>query len=406
MCCKSYLLKIDKSHLNKKVAKQLNLLFLESKWFVNHAIAQGVFDVDYKTKTVLVKKGEGFEERKIQVLSSQMKQALLENLKKDIKALSIKKKNGHKVGMLKFKKFIRAIPLKQFKVTYSLCGKNHICIQNIGKKLRVRGLKQIPEGVEFANAYLIQECRDYYLRVVTYCLPDKNQQTEDKAVGIDFGVRNQLTLSNGISIQYRVPITKKLKKLYQKLSKKQKNSNNRYKARVKVQKEFCRLNRIKDDIKNKIVSCIKNNYSIVCYQNDSIKLWQTWWGRKTFETALGEIKNILKERISTPIALKREFPSTRRCFCGTENQIQLDEEIYSCINCGLRMHRDLKASISILLEGLNQLPTERREAALQYAERKACGEESSTLSMFEYLNSIPHVRARLLVETGSLSALA
>jgi len=103
---------------------------------------------------------------------------------------------------------------------------------------------------------------------------------------------------------------------------------------------------------------------------------------------------------------KYGIASTKKCIrCGRINIISLGSDLYSC-ECGYLLHRDIHAARNILFEGLNQLPTERREAALQYAERKACGEESSTLSMLEYLNSIPHVRARLLVETGSLSALA
>ncbi|MFN3481244.1 MAG: hypothetical protein ACK415_12785 [Thermodesulfovibrionales bacterium] len=41
-----------------------------------------------------------------------------------------------------------------------------------------------------------------------------------------------------------------------------------------------------------------------------------------------------------------------------------------------------------------------------YPDVSVTDEETSTLAMLEYLNSIPHVSASLLVETGSLTALA
>jgi len=410
MICKSYELKIDKSHLSKELANHLRQLFLEAKWFTNYAIANGIFEVDYKIKTVQIKVKDTFEERQIKHLSSQMKQAIIDKLKQDVKNLSILKNNGHKVGKIKFKRFVKTIPLKQFGVTYAICDKNHVRIQGIGKKVRVRGIKQIPTGAEFSNAYLIQDHGDYYLRGITYQNPENTvpkENSKNNAVGIDFGLRNQITLSNGISIQYRIPvITKKLRRLYKKFTRTQKGSNNRLKLNFKIQKQFAKSNNIKKDIKNKIVHCIRENFSIVCFQNDDIRQWQRIWGSKILDTAIGKFKDILKKRIPISIAVDKTFPSTYLCsHCGTINEISLAEEIYKCPVCGFTMHRDLKAARDIFSEGLKQLLMEHREAALLYQGRYACGEETST-RMLEYLNSIPYIRASFLYETGSLTASA
>ncbi|GEM_PF-5691461 len=40
------------------------------------------------------------------------------------------------------------IPLKQYGNTYKILDKNHIRIQGIKQKIRVRGLKQIPAGAD------------------------------------------------------------------------------------------------------------------------------------------------------------------------------------------------------------------------------------------------------------------
>jgi len=408
MVCKTYQIKVDKSHLSKTVLGQLRLLFLEAKWFINHIIASGVFSTDYKTKTVSVKKGDKFEDRQIQILPAQIRQSLLDKLKQDIKNLSIKKNNGHKVGRLKFKRFVRTIPLRQYGETYAICGKNHIKIQGIKKKLRVRGLRQIPDGVEFANAYLIQDHGDYYIRVVTYQQRvGEPVDSRDSAVGIDFGLRNQITLSNGIAVQYRVPVaTGKLRRLYKRFSRTEKGSHNRFKIQLKLQRQYARTNNIKSDIKNKIAHCIKNHYSIVCYQDDDMHQWQRIWGSKVLDTAIGGLKGIFDTRIPTPIVVDNDFPSTNLCSnCGAFNNISLAEEIYSCPECGFTMHRDWKAARDILYEGVRQLPAERRKAALLRQGRQACGEETST-RMLEYLNSIPYTRASFLYETGSFTALA
>lgn len=404
MQCKSYLLKVDSSHLIKSTAEHLRLLFLEAKWLSNYAIANDPFATDYKIKTVDIKVGDIFEQRNLKCVSAQMKQGLIDKIKEDIYNLAKKKNNGGRVGKLRFKCHIRTIPLKQFGNTYKIVGKNHIRIQNIKQKLRVRGLKQIPPNAEYANAFFMQDHGDYYIRVVTYHLPEERKENKNKAIGIDLGMRNQLVFSNGVSVKYRVPITSRIRRIYQRLSKTEKSSNNRYKTRLKLQKEFYRLSSIKSDIKNKVVSYLKRNYQIVCYQDDDIKAWQRIWGRKVLDTAIGGIKDILQERISTPVEVPRDFPSTNLCQCGSFNFIPLDSDMFICSSCGFRMHRDVKAANSILLEGLNQLPMEHREAILERG-RQACGDETST-RMMEYLNKIPYLRASLLYEPGSLTALA
>ncbi|MFX0092663.1 MAG: hypothetical protein ACFFBD_12950, partial [Candidatus Hodarchaeota archaeon] len=60
------------------------------------------------------------EARPLQVLSSQMRQVLLKQVHQDIFSLAKKKTKGHKVGQLKFKKVVDAIPLKQHQNTYTI----------------------------------------------------------------------------------------------------------------------------------------------------------------------------------------------------------------------------------------------------------------------------------------------
>jgi len=74
---KTFELKLDKSKISKTKLAILNRLFLEAKWFTNYIIANGILNfkphADYKVKTVPVKVCNTFQEREIQVLSSQMK---------------------------------------------------------------------------------------------------------------------------------------------------------------------------------------------------------------------------------------------------------------------------------------------------------------------------------------------
>lgn len=63
------------------------------------------------------------------------------------------------------------------------------------------------------------------------------------------------------------------------------------------------------------------------------------------------------------------------------------------------MDRDHNSSMNILNEGLKQIGTVRTELTPVEI-------ESSTLMSLRYLNSIPYVKASLVYESGSFTALA
>jgi len=95
MSCKTYELKLDKSHLSNGDLNALYRLFLEAKWFYNAMLASpgGPFAFDYKQKNVVVlNKQREPEVRRIRVLSSQMRQSIIDRAKQAIRGLAVKKK--------------------------------------------------------------------------------------------------------------------------------------------------------------------------------------------------------------------------------------------------------------------------------------------------------------------------
>ena len=267
----------------------MDRLFLEAKWFYNDILAsQRIFDLPkdhYKIEEVQVKVRDRYETRKLENLSSQMKQEILDRTKDSIRGLLALRRNGRKVGKLKFKSEINSIPLKQYGSTWKIVDKHQVHIQGIKQPLRVRGIFQIPEDSELASALLIRKHRDCYLHVTTFqtkVVPanaeqEMQEQSGTSSVGIDLGIKNQLTLSDGIRINYEVPITEEIKKLCRTLSKKQYRSHNWWKTKTKLEKAYDRTTSIKKDIKNKLVHKLTEQFSTICYQDDCIKAWQRIW---------------------------------------------------------------------------------------------------------------------------------
>jgi len=403
--CRQYEIKIDRSHINEDSEQRLNRIFLEAKWFYNSILAsQRILDLPkdhYKIEELQVKVRDQYETRTLECLSSQMKQEILDRTKDSIRGLSALRRNGHNVGGLKFKTEINSIPLKQYGNTYWIIDKHHVHIQGIKQPIRVRGIFQIPKDAELASALLIRKHGDYYLHVTTFLTKvvpvnteHESQQHSERCIGIDLGIKNQLTLSNGIRINYEVPITEEMKTLCRKLSKKQYRSRNWWKTKTKLEKAYYKKSSIKKDIRNKLVHKLTEQFSTICYQDDSIKAWQRIWGRRILSTSLGGITSALECRARTLRRVPRFVPTTKKCSrCNARNETNLSDRIYECVHCDLVIDRDLNAAINIEKEGV---PMVRRE--LTPADTLAA-------TLVEYFDSIPYVRASMVVETGSSAAI-
>ena len=141
--------------------------------------------------------GSTFEERPLEVLGSQIRHELGDRVRDKLKALKTLKKNGHKVGGLKFRPFVNSIPLKQYGSTHKVDRKrNRARIQRLGW-FRVLGLGQIPKSAELASAVLVRRPSGYYLRLTCYVPTDGLKRSErfGKPVGVDLGVKDKLSLS-------------------------------------------------------------------------------------------------------------------------------------------------------------------------------------------------------------------
>jgi len=393
--CKTFQVKIDKSQLSQFKLYYLKMLFLEAKWLTNYVLSQpDIFGFDTKIREVQVKVGDNFETRQLNYLSSQMKQDIVHRIQKSIVALSKLKKNGKKVGALKFKQRVFSIPLRKYKQTFFITSNKTIRLQGMKKPLKVIGLKQIPNNAEITNAVLINRHGDYFINIT--CFVPKEDCKINKAIGIDFGIKTPLTLSNGIQINYAIPIFSNIKRIQKRMARQKKHSKNWEKSKIKLEKAFAYLSNIKKDIKNKIVHKLKEEYKYVFFQDDCLKKWQKRWGKKILETSIGGLMSMLKTRIHTPVEVDRFFPSTQICYkCKNKQFMQLEDRIFVCSMCGWTANRDYNASLNIKEEGLKKLsPVERREVPVETG--------ANTLNILEYFNRIPYVKASLVCEAGSL----
>ena len=212
------------------------------------------------------------------------------------------------------------------------------------------------DNIDYTTANLIYNGYDYFICLT--CFIDKkdkfSQAKKDKLniVGIDLGVTDNITLSNGDKINSYVEETERMKRLQRKLSRQVKRSNNWYKTKSLINKEYAHICNKKSDISNKLVSKLRKEYDLIVTQDDNISGWKEQYHKDKNTTIhhsiLGRVKsNIAK--YNDCIMLERWFPTTQFCTkCGHKTPMPTDKRIFACDNCGYTEDRDVHAANNII----------------------------------------------------------
>lgn len=367
--CKVFQLKIDMSRLNKQELEQLKMFFVEAKWIYNYVLrSEDPFLYNTKNlKIQVMNKDEVLEEKELKFLPARMRMTIVQILQQNIKSLANLKTKNKKTGKLKFKSQINSIDLSLYGQSHKVV-KNRLKILGLKRHLVVRGLKQIKNTFELANAKLIQKSSGYYVYITCfeYIKPEQIVKT-GKEIGLDFGIKNNITTSEGATFNLSIPETERLKRLQRKLSRQQKSSKNRYKTRLKIQKEYEKISNKKQDVANKFCNAILTRNDVVYMQDENLKGWHKTFGKQIQHSCMGRIKSQLLRSSKTRM-IDRWYPSTKRCYkCGTDNVLSLNERVYKCSSCGLVEDRDVKAAKTIMYVGQCQssyIPVVSRESKL------------------------------------------
>ena len=319
--CKTFKFKIDWDNLNLNQKETLKMMFVEAKWIYNYLLSQeDIYSFDYKNINSITHKDKNKNDIPVNItyIKSSVKQELISQIVNQIKGLSTLKKKGYKVGKLKFKSEFNSIKLKQYNVTHYLKG-NKFKIQGIKTPIRVMGLRQLKQysNIDYTTANLLYDGINYFISLT--CFIDKEVKIKhNNIVGIDMGVSTTLTLSNGEKYDISIEESERLKKLQAKLARQIKGSNNRYKTIKKLRKEYNHINNKKNDIANKLVHCLLDNYDTIVIQDEQIAEWQKdgLSGSKIQHSILGRIKNKLVSSDKV-VVLDKWFPTSKFCYnCG------------------------------------------------------------------------------------------
>jgi putative transposase len=182
-------------------------------------------------------------------------------------------------------------------------------------------------------------------------------------IGIDLGITTLIALSNGEKVANPKTFKAKrakLRKAQKSLSRKQKGSKNRDKARLKVAKVHAQISDARKDFLHKLTTqLIRENQTIVVEDLAIISMLKNHkLALAISDASWGELVRQLEYKCDwygrNFVKIDRWFPSSKRCgHCGhIVDKLPLTVREWDCPSCGTHHDRDVNAAKNILAAGL------------------------------------------------------
>jgi len=304
-------------------------------------------------------------------------------------------RKGKKVNPPKFKKRKSKQSARFMDNGFKLYpNSDYIYIAKIGdiKVVWSRVLPATPSSVT-----LIKDSADRYF--VSFVVEFNPQPLPDNpnSVGIDLGITDFATLSNGEKVKSPQPLKKQLKRLrrlQRNLSRKQKGSNRRQVTRKKLAKLHAKISDTRNDFLHKLsTKIICENQTIVLedlnvsgmIKNRKLARAISDLGWQYFRTML-EAKSVMYGRDFRVI--DRWIPTSQTCSCcgfrGGKKELNIRE--WTCLNCGQSHDRDVNAANNILVAGGLSETLNGRGGRRKTTAKVAVASETSTHSAFKQLS--------------------
>lgn len=184
---------------------------------------------------------------------------------------------------------------------------------------------------------------------------------ENRTLGIDLGIANYVTDSNGNKVANPKHLQRKLKLLkraQQRFSRKKKGSNNRNKQRIRLARIHEKVTNCRNDFLHKLTKKLVENqdYDSIAMENlDVAGMLQQ--GKKSklsryiSDAGWGEFQRQLEYKCrwygKNLLFIGQFDPSSKLCICGKLANITLKDREWTCKSCGQTHDRDILAANNI-----------------------------------------------------------
>lgn len=277
-----------------------------------------------------------------------------------------KKKKPGKKGFPKFKKNQR-----RGSVEYKTSGwklsedRKHITFTDgfkagCFKMLGSRDLGYYNPSKDIKRVRVVRRADGYYVQFAIKC--DRHQDVEPtgRAIGIDMGLKEFYTDSNGEAVTNPRNLRKaekRLRLLQKAASRKKKGSHNRRKANEKVGRKHLKIQRQRKDHAVKVARCVILSNDLVAYEDLAIRnlvknrklaksISDAGWYQ--FRVWLEYFANVFGKET---VAVSPAYTSQDCSECGSRVKKSLSTRTHVC-QCGCVLDRDENAARNILMKAL------------------------------------------------------
>lgn len=243
-------------------------------------------------------------------------------------------------------------------------------IRIVGKYIRLPklGYVKIRKSMEVGkinNATVTRTPTGKYFVVLNVEFEPEFKQNADGSIGIDVGIKEFYSDSNGNVVNNPKHLEKSMHKLareQRKLSRKKKDSNNRNKQRIRVAKVHEKITNQRGDFLQKISTMLISENQVICIEDLKIKnmVRNHKLARCINSVSWGKLFDMLEYKANwygnDIIKVPTMYPSSQTCSCcGYKNPLVKNLAIrkWECPNCHAKHDRDTNASINILNKGLS-----------------------------------------------------
>jgi putative transposase len=261
-----------------------------------------------------------------------------------------------KLGYPRFK--TKKKGLGSFRLTGSIVVSEKVIVLPRLGRLRLKEREYLPtSGVKILSATVSEQAGHWYMSLQVEQEQAVPQNT-GPVVGIDLGIKQLATLSDGTVIpnpRYLKRRLKKLKRLQRMVSRRQKGGKNRKKAVRKLAKLHRQIKNQRRNTLHQVTTSLAKTKSVLVSEdlNVSGMLKNHHLVQAIGDVGFAEFKRQLLYKASwygaRVILVDRWEPSSKRCSsCGwIDADLTLSDRVYHCQQCGLVQDRDLNAAINL-----------------------------------------------------------
>ncbi len=233
--------------------------------------------------------------------------------------------------------------------TFEMWGTRNLHFYQIEQIKRVRVVRR-------ADGYYTQCCIDAE-RNETHELTGKN-------IGLDVGLNHLLTDSEGQQVEnprFLRRDEKALKKVQRRVSRKQKGSANRAKARNRLGRKHLKIQRRRKDFVVKTARCVVQSSDLIALEDLKVRnmVRNHHLAKSISDAAWSQFREWLEyfgKVFGVPvIAVAPHYTSQKCSSCGVIVRKTLSTRTHKCNSCGHVQDRDHNAAINILKKALQQL---------------------------------------------------